>query len=78
MILRNDVEQALGSKKISFIPVDLLHQNQFKLHIWIKEGLMDDVLNLDGCKLNVPDGLQLCRKALSYQVLMAYLTLKYH
>ena len=32
---------------------------------------------IGGCKLNVPEGIELCRRALSYQALMAYLTLKY-
>ena len=77
MILRNDVEEAFDTKKISFVPVDLLHPNEFKLKIWVKDGLTKDVLELEGCKLNVPQGIELCRRALSYQALMAYLTLKY-
>jgi hypothetical protein len=77
MILRNDVEEAFDTKKISFVPIDLFHPNEFKLKIWVKDGLMEDVLKLEGCKLNVPLGIELSRRALSYQALMAYLTLKY-
>ena len=77
MILRNDIEEAFDAKKISFVPIDLFHPNEFKLKIWAKDGLMEDVLKLEGCKLNVPPGIELCRRALSYQALMAYLTLKY-
>ena len=47
MILRNDVEEAFDSKNISFVPFDLLHPNEFKLKIWVKVGLMEDVLKLE-------------------------------
>ena len=77
MMLRCDIIEAFNLKKVSFVPTDPLHPEEFILHIWVKDGLKQEIMILEGTKLMVPAEVKLCRRALSYQALMAYLTLKY-
>ena len=43
----------------------------------MKDGLKQEIMQLEGTKLMVPAEVKLCRRALSYQALMAYTSLKY-
>jgi hypothetical protein len=72
MILREDIEEAFDSLKVSFLPLDIVHQETFTLHIWDKRGVAEDILRLEGQILNVPVGVILSRRALSYQAVFAY------
>ncbi|CAM6001479.1 unnamed protein product [Sphagnum balticum] len=76
MILRSDVEEAFDALKISFI-ADVVHPNSFCLHVWDPADLKPDVIEASGKELTIPEGIKLSRRALSYQALMAYLSLKY-
>ena len=43
----------------------------------MKDGLKQEIMQLEGTKLMVSAEVKLCRRALSYQALMAYTSLKY-
>jgi len=76
MILREDIEEAFDSLKISFVPQDLLNVSNFVLKVWDARTVDPSILPLDGRSLNVPTGKSLCRRALSYQAVCAYVTAK--
>lgn len=77
MVLRNDIQEAFDSLKISFVPENLLKPEDFFLNI-VEEGSLDnDIKALAGRKLIVPSGIALSRRALSYQAYMAYMQATY-
>ena len=78
MILRNDIEEAFDSLKISFVPTNILQPNDFYLNIIDRDSLDSDITGLEGSKLNVPEGISLSRRALSYQAYMAYIQATYN
>lgn len=77
MVLRDDIEEAFDSLKISFMPNNLLEPEDFSLNIMDRSSLTPDIIVLEGSKLNVPNGIALSRRALSYQAYMAYIQAKY-
>lgn len=76
MVLRNDIESAFDSLKVSFVPVDAIHQESFKLRIWDRASVDAAILPLDGQQLQIPTGVSLSRRALSYQAICAYVEYK--
>ena len=76
MVLRNDIESAFDSLKVSFLPMDAIHQESFRLHIWDKSSVDADILVLDGKPLQIPTGVSLSRRALSYQAICAFVEYK--
>ena len=77
MVLRNDIEEAFDSLKILFIPISILQPDDFYLRIIDKTNLDPLFLDLEGLKLNVPKGVSLSKRALSYQAYMAYIQATY-
>jgi hypothetical protein len=76
MILREDIEEAFDSLRVSFVPRDVCHVNNFVLKVWDPTDVGEVIRNLDGHPLHVPSEKYLCRRALSYQTLCAYVTAK--
>lgn len=76
MVLRNDIESAFDRLKVSFLPMDAIHQESFRLHIWDKGSVDADLLLLDGKPLQIPTGVSLSRRALSYQAICAFVEYK--
>lgn len=73
MILDSSLEEAFDKLELSFIIKDRLHTSSFILKIWDDAVRNGPLGRYEGCGLNVPVGVSLSRRALSYQALMAYI-----